>query len=97
MEIFVAPETRKTKAELQDEAVMAVANSYSRGELSKDDLIVFLAELPYKLPQPDSYGDASADMPGSFDIVIRLLDDGIISPEIYDSILAARRAAELTS
>lgn len=64
---------------------------YSVNELERDELIEQLKRWDYAPSQTKEHNffdDLRFQTPGSFDDVVRALDDGLIDDEIYDEVLS---------
>jgi transcriptional regulator with XRE-family HTH domain len=67
-----------------------IAQRYSVGELSREQLIEELSRWEYAPGQvTNGYDDLLFDVPGSFDDVVRALNDGLIDDDTYEIILMA--------
>lgn len=70
------------------------AESYARGEISRDELIHRLTTwryLPSETRTTGLHDDLLNVVPGSFDDIHAAIDDGLIDDEIYTLVIEALR------
>lgn len=69
-----------------------VCQRYAAGDLSRKELINELTHWGYRTTEDQStefFDDLRFSTPGSFDDVLRALDDGLIEDDVYDAVLDA--------
>lgn len=67
----------------QDRLIIEASKRWQAGELSDNDLLDFLGTFSYVRNKENVWSDDY----GSADVIIRLLDDGILTPIMYMKVL----------